>query len=122
MYIFITVLIIIVCILLSLIVLVQNPKGGGLSAQFGGFNNQIMGVKRTTDFLEKSTWTLAIALLGFGLLSNFFIPKENRSNKAPKSEFETKLGNSKVPVMPTAPTAPPANAPSSAPAGQPQPK
>ena len=73
MLVVLTVLITIACILLVLVVLVQNPKGGGLSGTFGGFNNQMMGVQRTTDFLEKATWTLAIVLIGFSLLTKFFI-------------------------------------------------
>ena len=67
-------LIIIVCIILGLIVLVQNSKGGGLSSTFGG-GNQIMGARKTTDFLEKTTWTLAIILVSLALLSNFSIPR-----------------------------------------------
>lgn len=59
---FVIVLIVIVSVLLALIVLIQNPKGGGLATGFTGAN-QIGGVKRTTDFLEKATWTLAILLL-----------------------------------------------------------
>lgn len=65
----ISVLLIIVCILLMLVVLVQNPKGGGLSSSFGA-SNQVMGVRKTADFLEKATWTLAIALLVLSLLSS----------------------------------------------------
>lgn len=55
----------VVCVILGLIVLIQNPKGGGLSGTFGGLNNQVMGVKQTTDVLEKGTWLFAglIALL-----------------------------------------------------------
>lgn len=59
---FVIVLIVIVSILLGLIVLIQNPKGGGLATGFTGAN-QIGGVKRTTDFLEKATWSLSIILL-----------------------------------------------------------
>ena len=59
---FVIVLILIVSALLGLIILVQNPKGGGLATGFTGAN-QIGGVKRTTDFLEKATWSLAILLL-----------------------------------------------------------
>ena len=59
MYTLITVLLFIVCILLVLIVLVQNSKGGGLAAGFSS-SNQIMGVRKTTDFLEKATWGLVI--------------------------------------------------------------
>ena len=57
MYIFITILIVIAAILLTLLVLVQNSKGGGLAAGFAS-GNQVMGAPRTADFLEKATWTL----------------------------------------------------------------
>jgi len=77
MYTIFAILIIITSILLVLVVLVQNPKGGGLSSSFGGSGNQIMGAKKTTDFLEKATWTLAIALISLSLLSNFAIPRNN---------------------------------------------
>jgi preprotein translocase subunit SecG len=73
-YILVSVLILITCILLILIVLVQNSKGGGLASNFAS-NNQIMGVRKTTDFLEKSTWTLAIVLLALTLTSTFVIPR-----------------------------------------------
>ena len=70
-------LIILVCIFLSLIVLVQNSKGGGLSSTFGGGSNQQLGgVKKTTDFLDKSTWTLAVALLVLILTSSLAIPRQ----------------------------------------------
>jgi preprotein translocase subunit SecG len=65
------ILIIIVCFLLILVVMVQNPKGGGLSSSFGGGGNQVVGgVKKTGDFLDKSTWTLAILLVVLILASN----------------------------------------------------
>tara|TARA_B100001250_G_scaffold391418_1_gene392253 strand:+ start:485 stop:751 length:267 start_codon:yes stop_codon:yes gene_type:complete len=54
--------------------MVQNPKGGGLSSAFGG-GNQIMGARKTSDFLEKTTWILAITLVSLALLSNFAIPR-----------------------------------------------
>ncbi|MBN1949821.1 MAG: preprotein translocase subunit SecG [Bacteroidales bacterium] len=66
---FVTALIILVCILLILVVLVQNSKGGGLAANFGA-SNQVMGVRRTTDFLEKATWTLAIILLVLSIVAS----------------------------------------------------
>ena len=59
MYILFTILIVIASILLTLLVLVQNSKGGGLAAGFSS-SNQIMGVRKTTDFLEKATWGLVI--------------------------------------------------------------
>ncbi|MBL4754401.1 MAG: preprotein translocase subunit SecG [Flavobacteriales bacterium] len=73
MALFITVLIIITCVLLVIIVLIQNPKGGGLSSEFSS-SNQYLGVRKTADFLEKATWTLAIVLLSLSLMSNFTQP------------------------------------------------
>ena len=61
-------LIALVCLLLIIIVLVQNPKGGGLSSGFSSAN-QIGGVRRTTDFLEKATWSLAIALMFLSVMT-----------------------------------------------------
>ena len=68
------VLIIIVAFLLVVVIMVQNPKGGGLSSSFGGGGtSQLGGVQKTTDFLDKSTWTLATLLLVLILLSNVSI-------------------------------------------------
>ena len=69
------ILVIIASVILGLIVLIQNPKGGGLSSSFGGFGNQIMGVKQTTDVLEKGTWLFAAIVGLLCLLSPMFIPK-----------------------------------------------
>ncbi|MBL7903036.1 MAG: preprotein translocase subunit SecG [Bacteroidia bacterium] len=66
-----SVLTIIVCILLTLVILIQNSKGGGIQSQFGAAT-QIMGVKRGTEFIEKATWGLAITLI---LLSVLMTPK-----------------------------------------------
>lgn len=73
MFIVFTVLISITCVLTVLVVLVQNSKGGGLAANFSS-SNQIMGVRRTTDFLEKATWILGAALIVFSLLAGITIP------------------------------------------------
>ena len=70
-------LIIFVSFLLVLVIMVQNPKGGGLSTSFGGDSQQIGGVKKTGDFLDKSTWVLASLLLILILLSNLTINKGN---------------------------------------------
>ena len=71
----IIVLIAIACVLLGLVVLVQNSKGGGLASNFAA-SNQIMGVKKTTDFIEKATWTLAIVVMVLSLSSAFISKKE----------------------------------------------
>jgi preprotein translocase subunit SecG len=81
MYSLLMVLIIIVCILLVLVVLIQNSKGGGLAANFGG-SNQIMGVRRTADFLEKATWTLAASLLAMSILASWAIDKPENGVKS----------------------------------------
>ena len=73
MYQFIIILILIVCILLAVVVLVQNSKGGGLAANFSA-PNQILGVRRTADFLEKATWWLAGSLVVLSLLATAVIP------------------------------------------------
>ena len=78
MYGFILVLVTIVCILLILIVLVQNSKGGGLASNFSAAN-QVMGVRRSTDFLEKATWTFATALLLLSLIASISVKRGERS-------------------------------------------
>lgn len=76
---FFAIIIILISVILGLFVLIQNPKGGGLAGTFGGVGNQLMGVKQTTDVLEKGTWILAGAVALLCLLSPAFIPKESRA-------------------------------------------
>ena len=73
MYQLLIVLTILTAVLMIGVVLIQKSKGGGLSSSFAG-SNQIMGVRRTNDFIEKVTWTLAGCLCLFAVLSTFFIP------------------------------------------------
>ena len=89
------VLITIVCFLLIIVIMVQNPKGGGLSSSLGG-STQMGGVQKTTDFLDKSTWTLATLLIILILLSSLSFPGmmggsdskiiDNKEVAAPKTE------------------------------------
>ncbi len=75
------ILILIVAIALILIVMVQNPKGGGLSSSFGGGGAQSLGgVQNTNNFLDRTTWTLAIAMFALILLANFAIPRSGDNN------------------------------------------
>ena len=67
------ILVILASVILGLIVLVQNPKGGGLSGSLGGFSNQLMGVKQTTDVLEKGTWLFASVIGILCLVSSLFM-------------------------------------------------
>ncbi len=69
-----TVLIALICVLLMGAVLIQNPKGGGLDSTFGGAGaNQMLGAARSTDFIEKLTWGLAIALYALCVLATFLV-------------------------------------------------
>ena len=95
MYTFIIVLLIIVSILLGLIILVQNSKGGGLAAGLSA-SNQIMGVRKTTDFLEKLTWGFAIGLLVLSMVANFAIPKESASGTG-ASMIQEQIDNTAAP-------------------------
>ena len=85
LYVILSILSLIVCALLILIVLVQNSKGGGLASNFSS-SNQYMGVRKTADFLEKSTWTLAIVLMVIAMLSVFTVP--NRNSESQVQEFQ----------------------------------
>ena len=77
MYIFITILIVIAAILLTLLVLVQNSKGGGLAAGFAS-GNQVMGAPKTADFLEKATWTLIALIVAFSIAAVGFNAGQER--------------------------------------------
>jgi preprotein translocase subunit SecG len=77
------ILIILASVILGFIVLVQNPKGGGLAGTFGGLGNQFMGVKQTTDVLEKGTWIFASVIVVLCLVSKFFISSGATSSTIP---------------------------------------
>jgi preprotein translocase subunit SecG len=77
------ILIVLACVILSLIVLVQNPKGGGLAGNVAGFSNQFMGVKQTTDVLEKGTWIFAAVIALLCIMSTIFIPDSRHKVATP---------------------------------------
>ena len=88
------ILIILASVVLGFIVLVQNPKGGGLAGNIAGFSNQFMGVKQTTDVLEKGTWLFAGIIGVLCLASSFFI-------SGPSSNVPTKeVGNPTQQTLP----------------------
>ncbi|MFQ5335101.1 MAG: preprotein translocase subunit SecG [Flavobacteriales bacterium] len=101
---FITVLIMLISIILILVILIQKSKGGGLSATFAG-SNQMLGVRKTTDFLEKTTWSLAIALCALSLISSIFI--HSNTEEVQGSEIQDLINQ--------APIAPPSGMPDNAP-------
>lgn len=104
MYTLITVLIFIVCVLLILIVLVQNSKGGGLASNFQS-SGQVMGVRKTADFLEKATWVLAGSLLVLAILGSAFIPRSAIEGERSRvqEQIETAVDPTQVPSFPTTP-------------------
>lgn len=107
MYLVILIIIVIACILLGLIVLIQNPKGGGLSANFSG-SSQLMGVQKTGDFLEKGTWVLAITIMVLSLVMNATLKGGAQKAEDPQLMEQIKKASK--------PTAAPASAPISIPA------
>lgn len=94
MYTFITIIIVISCVLLTFAVLIQNAKGGGLAAGFSA-STQIMGVRKTTDFLEKFTWGMIIALFCLSLIGNFMLPKQEIVQES--SAIQEQIDNSAMP-------------------------
>ncbi len=91
----------IVCFLLILAVMVQNPKGGGLSSSFGG-SQQLGGVQKTTDFLDKSTWTLFGILIALILLSSLAFDSGSQGSKVLGGEEVTPMPKTEIPVAPQA--------------------
>lgn len=75
LYITFSVIIVIASVLITLVVLLQNSKGGGLAANFAA-GNQTFGVRQTADFLEKTTWVLAIVIIVFCVAATFAIPSK----------------------------------------------
>ncbi|MGL4909278.1 MAG: preprotein translocase subunit SecG [Bacteroidales bacterium] len=97
MYYFLTVLILIVSVLLILVVLVQNSKGGGLAANFAS-PNQVLGVRRTADFLEKSTWMLAVGVLLLSLAASMFMHSSEVGEDG-ESAIKNQVENAQLPDM-----------------------
>lgn len=104
-----SILIILTCVVLILAVLIQNPKGGGLASGFSS-GSQVMGVRRTADFLEKATWTLAVLLFVFSIATTS--PSGKATGTGPDGSSTTKDKASEFDNKPTsAPTASPFGAP-----------
>lgn len=87
------IIIILASIILGVIVLIQNPKGGGLNSSLGGFSNQLMGVKQTNDILEKGTWLFAIIIGVLCITSTLFIPKSGGTNSNDNLINQAPAGN-----------------------------
>jgi len=77
----ITILIVVACAALAFFILIQNPKGGGLSGSFGSISSQVMGVKQSGDVMEKGTWVLIGAIAFLCIVSVTFAPKQEGAGK-----------------------------------------
>lgn len=96
MYIFLSILIVLLSIVLVFVVTIQNSKGGGLAAGFASSNN-VMGVRRTTDLIEKITWGLAIAIAVIAIVSVRWAPRTVSSNE-PESVIKDYVDQATIPA------------------------
>ena len=108
------ILILLCSIILGFIILVQNPKGGGLSGSIAGINNQFMGVKQTNDVLEKGTWIFSILIALLCVFSTFFMTGNSNANDSDiLNKINTSQGSSPASQSPVRSnqqqTAPPAS-------------
>jgi preprotein translocase subunit SecG len=81
-----TILILLACVVLAFFILVQNPKGGGLSGAFGSIGSQVMGVKQSADVMEKGSWTVMGIIAGLCIISVMFFekPKDVKDSVQPQ--------------------------------------
>ncbi len=103
MYLALTIIIILVSVLLALVVLIQNPKGGGIVSGIIG-SSQVMGVKKTSDFIEKLTWGLALSLAILCLAASFSLP--STEDRKVGTSMQEQIENSSAPVNAPANPAP----------------
>jgi preprotein translocase subunit SecG len=115
MYTAVTILIILICILLVLVVLIQNPKGGGISSGII-VSNQVMGVKKTTDFIEKLTWGLALGLVFLCLVAGMSLPNKEDRSIGSSMEEQIEKGATTNPAPQSLPQAQPGQQPAQQPA------
>lgn len=90
MYIFLSILIVIACVLLIGAVLIQKSKGGGLASDYSQ-GNQFLGYRKTTDFIEKATWSLAVFICVISILASFTITKPASKSAISASPVETTM-------------------------------
>ena len=96
-YVAIIIFILIISVLLICVVLVQNSKGGGLLSGFGGAN-QIAGVQKTTDFIEKMTWSLWGALVVLSVLATHFVVSKG-GEAVDEIDYQSKMENTSAPAQ-----------------------
>ncbi len=102
---FFLILIVVACLALGFMVLIQNPKGGGLNANVGGLSNNFMGVKQTTDVLEKGTWIFASVIAVLAITSTLFLSGNSSNGNNVLDKVNTSTTTS--PATQVAPPPPP---------------
>jgi len=103
---FFLILVVVACAALGFMVLIQNPKGGGLNANVGGLSNNFMGVKQTTDVLEKGTWIFASVIAILAITSTLFLSGSSSEENSVLDKVNTSTTTS--PATQVAPPPPPA--------------
>ncbi len=105
MFTFLTILIIVVCLFIVMIVLIQNPKGGGLTGGMGNTASSIIGVQSAGDVMEKTTWGSALLLMLLCVLTAFIVPRDDNAGviERTKTEEAAKLPSTAPVAQPTAP-------------------
>jgi preprotein translocase subunit SecG len=91
----VTILILLACVILAFFILIQNPKGGGLSGSFGTMSSQVMGVKQSTDVMEKGTWTMISVIACLCIFSVMLLSKPAGSSTSKASKAATSTNTSK---------------------------
>ncbi len=81
-----TIVILLACVVLAFFILIQNPKGGGLTGTFGNMSSAVMGVKQSTDVMEKGTWTMISIIGGLCIISVMFFQKPQGGNNSGKAK------------------------------------
>jgi preprotein translocase subunit SecG len=102
---FFLIFIILSSVLLAAIVLIQNPKGGGLSGSIAGISNQFMGVKQTTDVLEKGTWILSGVLVTLCIVSTLIISTSKSTGNDSIKNIPTNTPATQQQTVPVQPSA-----------------
>lgn len=104
MYLLFIILMVIAAVLMCFIVLIQNSKGGGLASGFSS-SNAIMGVRKTTDFLEKTTWGLAIFMVVMSIATAYVVPRSDSATDAilEQAQKEQQTNPYNLPVGTSAP-------------------
>lgn len=115
MYIFLSILIVIACVLLIGAVLIQKSKGGGLASDYSS-GNQYLGYRKTTDFIEKATWTLAIFICVVSICASFTVKAPVNVSSITPAAAPAPTNAAPAPVNAPAPAATPASATTPAPA------